>query len=115
MSQIRDALVTTPRTTGQVAEPGTGRRVRWLRSVRRGARLTKEGIHLPAERVDHKGTMKDDRVHVLHPSRIAHPGHRHPPVADGIAYMQGLMHWIRDEGELVEMNPDKHRGTVYRR
>jgi hypothetical protein len=29
--------------------------------------------------------------------------------------MQGLMHWIRDEGELVEMNPDKHRGTVYRR
>jgi len=38
-----------------------------------------------------------------------------PHVADGIAYMQGLMHWIRDEGETLEMNPAGHRVTVYRR
>ena len=38
-----------------------------------------------------------------------------PHVADGIAYMQGLMHWIRDEGETVEMKSDGHRVTVYRR
>jgi DNA replication ATP-dependent helicase Dna2 len=38
-----------------------------------------------------------------------------PHVADGVAYMQGLMHWIRDEGETAEANPDGHRVTVYRR
>jgi DNA replication ATP-dependent helicase Dna2 len=38
-----------------------------------------------------------------------------PHVADGIAYMQGLMHWIRDEGETIEMKPDGNRVTVYRR
>jgi DNA replication ATP-dependent helicase Dna2 len=38
-----------------------------------------------------------------------------PHVADGIAYMQGLMHRIRDGGETIEMEPDGHRVTVYRR
>ena len=38
-----------------------------------------------------------------------------PHVADGIAYMQGLMHWIRDGGETIEMSPDGTRVTVYRR
>ena len=38
-----------------------------------------------------------------------------PHVADGIAYMQGLMHWIRDGGKTVEMKPDGNRVTVYRR
>ena len=38
-----------------------------------------------------------------------------PHVADGIAYMQGLMHWIRDGGETLKMTPDGHRVTVYRR
>ena len=36
-------------------------------------------------------------------------------VADGIAYMQGLMHRIRDEGETLEMDPGGTRVTVYRR
>jgi superfamily I DNA and/or RNA helicase len=38
-----------------------------------------------------------------------------PHVADGIAYMQGLMHWIRDEGETIEMAQGENQLTVYRR
>jgi hypothetical protein len=29
--------------------------------------------------------------------------------------MQGLMHWIRDEGETIETEPGGNRVTVYRR
>ena len=36
-----------------------------------------------------------------------------PHVANGIAYMQGLMHWIRGEGETIEMNPDGTKVTVH--
>jgi DNA replication ATP-dependent helicase Dna2 len=38
-----------------------------------------------------------------------------PQVADGIAYMQGPMHWIERRGETIEMTPDGHRVTVHRR
>jgi len=38
-----------------------------------------------------------------------------PHVADGIAYMRGLMHWIERGGETVAMEPDGNRVTVYRR
>ena len=38
-----------------------------------------------------------------------------PHVADGIAYMQGLMHWIERDGETIELEPGGNRVTVYRR
>jgi hypothetical protein len=38
-----------------------------------------------------------------------------PHLADGIAYMQGLMHWIQRGGETIEMDRDGNRVTVYRR
>ena len=37
-----------------------------------------------------------------------------PHVADGIAYMQGLMHWIEREGEVLETDQGGNRMTVYR-
>jgi len=36
-------------------------------------------------------------------------------VADGTAYMQGLMHWTERGGETAEMIPGGNRVTVYRR
>jgi DNA replication ATP-dependent helicase Dna2 len=38
-----------------------------------------------------------------------------PDVVAGIAYMQGLMHWLRDEGEVVELARDGHSFTIFRR
>ena len=38
-----------------------------------------------------------------------------PHVADGIASMQGLMHWIERGGETIDMEPDGTTVTVYRR
>ena len=38
-----------------------------------------------------------------------------PNVADGIAYMQGLMHWIQRGGETTETTRTGERLTIYRR
>ena len=38
-----------------------------------------------------------------------------PAVANGIAYMQGLLHWLRDTGETLDLHYGRHPVTVYRK